>query len=228
MRYRFGLTALLFVVTPALAKDCIDRYVAQARAVSARLDRTLSTPLAGLSIAKAAARLKAMGEADQAVLTPLLEGAAKCKRDLNDPSLRQRFGASVRHVRETNLAAFRAFFQKSGWPSIDRYGEDADQAAFLIVQHADDDVAFQQAMLAAIGPLAEAGKTAPSQYALLYDRVQVNQGRPQRFGTQGDCQQGQWKPNPVDAPQDLDALRVRYRLPPMAEYAASNTAMYCR
>jgi hypothetical protein len=94
-------------------------------------------------------------------------------------------------------------------------------AAWLLVQHADRDVAFQTEMLRILEPLVPARETAQSNYAYLHDRVAVNSGRPQRYGTQGRCTAaGVWEPREVEQPEQLDERRAAVGLGPEADYIA--------
>src|SRR5690606_36754785 len=108
-----------------------------------------------------------------------------------------------------------------GWFTISKYGADADFAAWLLVQHADRDVPFQTEMLRILEPLVPAKETGQINYAYLHDRVAVNSGRPQRYGTQGRCTAaGVWEPREVEEPETLDERRAAVGLPPEADYIA--------
>jgi hypothetical protein len=110
---------------------------------------------------------------------------------------------------------------QGGWFTVSKYGADADFAAWLLVQHADLDVPFQTEMLGILEPLVPARETSQSNYAYLYDRVAVNSGRPQRYGTQGRCTAaGVWEPREVEQPETLDERRAAVGLPPEADYIA--------
>ena len=65
------------------------------------------------------------------------------------------------------------------------------------------------------------GQTRPKSVAYLYDRVANAEGRPQKFGTQGNCQpDGTWAPYPIEDPDEVDARRKAVGLNPLAEYIA--------
>jgi hypothetical protein len=109
-----------------------------------------------------------------------------------------------------------------GWFDIPTFGEAADTSAWLIAQHNDRDPAFQQRVLAILEPLAASGGTSPSNYAYLHDRVAVNTGRPQRYGTQGRCtERNVWTPREIEDRDLLDDRRVAAGIGPMADYNAS-------
>lgn len=127
-------------------------------------------------------------------------------------------------VDEGNTAWLKEQVSRNGWFTVSKYGTEADMAAFLLVQHADRDVAFQAEVLKLLEPLAAAKETNPQTFAYLYDRVAVNTQRPQRWGTQGRCNEaGVWEPREVEAPEQLDERRAAVGLPPEAEYAARFT-----
>lgn len=118
---------------------------------------------------------------------------------------------------------------RRGWFTRSRDGEAADQAAWLIVQHADADRTFQRAMLDVLEPLAETGETSPQRFALLYDRWAAGTGKPQRYGLQGRCTgPGEWEPLPLERPQEVDNLRRKAGLESTLETFRAERAKACR
>ncbi|MCC7075264.1 MAG: hypothetical protein IT383_28385 [Deltaproteobacteria bacterium] len=114
---------------------------------------------------------------------------------------------------------------KSAWITLSRYGEEAAQAAWLIAQHADNDVYFQRDVLARLEKLLPSGEVKRDNYAYLWDRVAVNEGRKQRFGTQGSCTgPGRWEPRELEDPARVDALREQFGIArgngTLAQYSA--------
>ena len=92
--------------------------------------------------------------------------------------------AHVRRIKEL-LAA------RSEWFRLSEVGRQAELAAFVIVQHADD-LALQKAALVKMELLLASGDIEKSEYAMLWDRVAIQEGRPQLYATQGtDCDGGQ-------------------------------------
>jgi hypothetical protein len=119
-----------------------------------------------------------------------------------------------------NTAWLKAGLARRGWPTISRDGKDADNQAFLLVQHADMDPVWQAQVLAQLTDLAPKGETNVKNYAYLFDRVAMKHGGPQRYGTQGRCVgPGTWRPD-EDEPGDLDARRAKVGLPTEADYIA--------
>ena len=102
-----------------------------------------------------------------------------------------------------------------GYPGTEKVGAEANEAAWLIVQHAIGRPAFQRNYLALLEQAGE--ETAPRQLAYLSDRIAVFEGRPQRYGTQFDWdEEGQLSPQPVDDPAAVDRRRAVLGLPSLA------------
>jgi hypothetical protein len=55
-------------------------------------------------------------------------------------------------------------------------------------------------------------------YAYLCDRVQIGEGKPQHWGSQVKCENGNPALSPVDDMSGLDARRKELFLQPIAEY----------
>lgn len=146
------------------------------------------------------AEILAMGESDQAAVRAAYgePGAAKPAENFLDRAHR-----------------LRALIQQHGWPTASLVGEDGARAAWVVVQHADDDVPFQRQSLTSMESAAAAGEADRRLVACLTDRVRVNSGQPQLFGTQGN--------GGARSPEDkvaIDARRRSLGLPTLDEYRA--------
>ena len=123
-----------------------------------------------------------------------------------------------------NAAWLKADIRAHGWYSISNYGADADRAAWVIVQHARHDLAFQEEVLAMLEPLWRSGETRGENYADLYDQTARLTRRPGRFGVEGDCTApGLWTPAPLEDPSATDAWRAKAGLPPLAQSIAAHS-----
>jgi hypothetical protein len=130
--------------------------------------------------------------------------------------------AHVERVK-TLLAAHESWFRMS------EVGPRAATAAFTIVQHSGD-LGLQKQVLASMEPLLAANEVDKGDYALLWDRVAVAEGRPQRYATQAsDCDGDRYvTPRDLEDPAGLDARRAAMGLEPMAEHFALMQKMYGR
>ncbi|WP_297510593.1 DUF6624 domain-containing protein [uncultured Caulobacter sp.] len=100
---------------------------------------------------------------------------------------------------------------RKGWFTIDRYGGDADRAAWLIVQHSDADLAFKRRMITLIEPLTLTGQSRKEAFPSMYDRWAAAAHEPQRFGLQGSCKsKGVWEPLPIEDPEHIDERRRKF------------------
>jgi hypothetical protein len=134
--------------------------------------------------------------------------------------------ATVAHlhaVDAANLARLRQIVQVYGWPDAAMAGSDGRSAVFLLVQHADRDVALQKEYLAWLERAFHAGRLSPEagqDVALLTDRVRTNQGRPQLYGTQVEFNGSQVIVKEIEDEPNVDQRRAALGLPPLAEYIA--------
>lgn len=117
-----------------------------------------------------------------------------------------------------HTARMREIVAQIGWPGASQVGRDAAHEAWLLVQHADHDLAFQRDCLRLMREAPE-GEVSGADLALIEDRVRVNEGRPQCYGTQFYTDEhGELVPRPIDDPARLDERRAAAGLPPFAEY----------
>lgn len=81
-----------------------------------------------------------------------------------------------------NLPWLKRVIATTGWPGISQVGPDGAEAAWLLVQHADADPAFQRHCLGLLTAAAERGDASLSNVAYLTDRVLLAEGKPQEYG----------------------------------------------
>ena len=95
------------------------------------------------------------------------------------------------------------------WPGRTLVGEEAAQAAWLLAQHADQDPIRQRAFLDALRAAVGDGEAPAAHLAYLEDRVRVNAGQSQLYGTQFTITDGTLGPHPIEDPGRLDERRVQ-------------------
>ncbi|MGB0908273.1 MAG: DUF6624 domain-containing protein [Maricaulaceae bacterium] len=134
--------------------------------------------------------------------------------------------ARIIKIDEFNTSELRKMLVGRGWFRDDLDGKGAAQNAWLIAQHADRNPEFQIEALGLIEKSFDAPGVSKSNYAYLYDRVQMqfeddksSNERLQRYGTQGRCTgTGTWEPFPVEAPNRIDEIRAEVGLGTIADY----------
>ncbi len=118
------------------------------------------------------------------------------------------FGPRWQKIDSSNTLALKELLKTYAWIKISEFGVEADDNAWLLVQHADLDVPFQKQVLSILEKLYPIGETNPRNYAYLYDRVARAENRPQRFGTQGQCvSPGHWEPFTSEDPGTVEQRR---------------------
>jgi hypothetical protein len=129
----------------------------------------------------------------------------------NDPEL-------WKEVDSNNTALLKQIIEKIGWPTILKVGQEASEDAWLIAQHADLDVSFQKQCLELMKKESD-GEVPETDIAYLYDRICVNEGRSQFYGTQFTTNEhGAYGPRPIEDPETVDERRKAIGLEPLAEY----------
>lgn len=142
------------------------------------------------------------------------------KRDLKDRFFmdqQPRLKPGARDVDLDNQAWLQSIMEHQGWPRRSIFGEDA-QTAWLIAQHSDNDTELQQQALEMLMQVVKKGEAPAKEGAYLTDRVRVNQGQPQIYGTQVHRIDGKVVLYEVEDPEHLDERRKSVGLGPEAEY----------
>jgi hypothetical protein len=134
-----------------------------------------------------ARQLVAMAQADQE--------ARLAWRD--DPDRAER----LERLDRLHTERLRQIVDRFGWPARQTAGEAGSQAAWLLVQHADHDPAFQRRCLELLEGAAGRGEADHRHAAFLTDRVLIHEGKPQRFGTQLRMEDGRLAPHPGGGPR---------------------------
>ncbi|WP_375243172.1 DUF6624 domain-containing protein [Sphingomonas parapaucimobilis] len=127
-----------------------------------------------------------------------------------------------------NAERLKQIVAKQGWPKRSEVGDDAAGEAWLLVQHADADPAFQLTVLRAMEPLLTNGDMSKTDYAYLYDRVMLKITGKQRYGTQAMCDNGKRVSQPLEDEKRVDRLRAEVGLAPVAEYLGGMDKRYGR
>ena len=114
----------------------------------------------------------------------------------------------------SNTRRLKQIIAQHGWPGRTVVGPIGGQAAWLLVQHADHDLAFQQRCLPLLEQAVQDQEASTSMWAYLTDRVRVKEGRPQVYGTQLD---GMLQVLPMEEETRVDERRAEVGLLPLAE-----------
>jgi hypothetical protein len=119
------------------------------------------------------------------------------------------------HVK--NAARLTELIAQHGWPTEEIVGKDGAEAAWFIAQHAIGEPEFQRTALKLVQAGAAEGKIPAWHAAYLEDRIAMQEGRPQRFGTQwmDDPRDGLIRPWKLADPEQVNRLRASVGLDPL-------------
>lgn len=117
-----------------------------------------------------------------------------------------------------NTEWLKKIVAEQGWPTISKVGARAANDAWLLVQHADADPAFQLQALRLMEPLVPKGEVSKPNYAYLYDRVMLKLNGKQRYATQMTCEKGNRVPLPLEDETAIRQLRSDMELNALADY----------
>ncbi|XLS29878.1 DUF6624 domain-containing protein [Flavobacteriaceae bacterium M23B6Z8] len=93
-------------------------------------------------------------------------------------------GQRQKQTFKRNCKVCKDIFDQYSFPGINLVGEVSSFNFWLLVQHCDHDVVFQQNVLKVMKTEICKGNVDKKNYAFLYDRVMVNLGKKQKYGTQ--------------------------------------------
>ena len=118
-------------------------------------------------------------------------------------------------------------FEKFGYPGYSLVGEKGSQNFWLMVQHCDSDPAFQSRVLEKLKIEVDNKNADGSNYGLLTDRVKINTGEKQVYGTQVSYNsQGQAYPKNLADSVNVNKRRAEVGLEPIEEYLNLMTQMH--
>lgn len=160
-------------------------------------------------------QLLAMRNEDQSIRILVLEAR---KRFGSDSPVAQQAHARMKQIDRVNAERIRRILDAHGWPDKEEVGEEAAETAFLCIQHLDD-AQVQQTYLPMLQQAVETGTATGWHLAFLVDRIRMNQGERQVYGTQTVSRNGKLDyVVPLETPEAVDSLPRSVALEPMNDY----------
>lgn len=126
----------------------------------------------------------------------------------------------------TNEAGAKLIIAKYGFPGYSLVGESGSSKFWAIVQHCDDDIAFQQKVLVLMKKEVGRSNASGENYAYLKDRVLINLKQKQLYGTQGitNPKTKKWAPLPIKDAAHVETRRKTMGMMPLKQYIAETNA----
>jgi len=126
-----------------------------------------------------------------------------------------------------NTEHLKSILAIHGWINISKFGKESDHQAWLLVQHADHDRVFQEKSLFTVEKLLQIGETNKTNYAYLYDRVAINSGKKQRYGTQVNIENDSRELLPYEGTlEKVNERRHEVGLEPVEHYLEKIKSVY--
>ncbi|HBE40395.1 MAG TPA: hypothetical protein DDW27_04190 [Bacteroidales bacterium] len=120
---------------------------------------------------------------------------------------------------EKNLSELQARIDSEGWPEISQVGRQAASAAFYVIQHSN--AKTQEKYVKLFEAACRNNEGNWQQYALMFDRMRMNQNKPQRYGTHAYLDPGKGRTDelyPLEDETRVDEWRKEIGLEPLKDY----------
>jgi hypothetical protein len=120
----------------------------------------------------------------------------------------------------THRKILEKILEKNGYPGYDQVGQKGADNFWVMVQHSDKDPDFQQKVLTAMKAEVDKGNASAKDYGYLIDRVKLNTGKKQVYGTQvtytaNTCQA---IPRPLEDSLTVNDRRKQFGMEPIEVY----------
>lgn len=149
-----------------------------------------------------------------------LEAADLALREklIREGRLSEGYDEEMKALHDQHAELLSEIIDDIGYPTIEKVGEAASSAAWLIIQHAIGKPWFMRKGRRLLENAVADNKANPLHLAYLDDRIAVNEGHLQRYGTQFDWDEnGELSPNPLDDLAKVNARRKALGLNTVAE-----------
>jgi VWFA-related protein len=130
----------------------------------------------------------------------------------------------VRTAQDNNAARLCQILKQYGWPTTSLVGKDGAEAAFQMLRNSVPQLKVD--MLPVIVAATSVGEISRPSFASYVDRLRLDAGLKQLFGTQATPINGFLVLFPIEAEAQVDSRRKEYELPPLAEYLRFLQARY--
>ncbi|WP_052911702.1 DUF6624 domain-containing protein [Riemerella anatipestifer] len=140
-------------------------------------------------------------------------------RKLEDSTITKKINSKLKDIDKESAKIVSEIIDKFGWLGSDEIGSEANQTLFLGIQHIDD-LVVQNKYLPVLKEAVKNGKAEPWHLAFLTDRILMNQGKKQIYGTQTIISRNPENSYvvPIQNPEKVNDLRKEIGLEPLNEY----------
>lgn len=119
------------------------------------------------------------------------------------------YNREMEAVHNTNAEILNNIIDRIGYPTVDKVGKEANEAAWLVIQHSIGQPEFMKKCAVLLEKGIAENRADAKQLAYLTDRIAVFEGRKQLYGTNFDWDENrEMNPYPFD---DLEKVNQRRR-----------------
>lgn len=147
------------------------------------------------------------------------------RKEYIDSGMSEELQRQLKQLDQSHTVKLKAIIHTYGWPGIKIVGEDGSEAMWLLVQHTPDKN-FQKAALEKLRIAVMKKDASPVNLAYLEDRVLMNEGKMQIYGTQWVEKDGKHYLYPVENFGLLNIRRFGLGLGSIEEYRKSYMELY--
>lgn len=125
---------------------------------------------------------------------------------------------AFKKVIQTNFPLVKKILDTYGFPGYDLVGKESSTNYWLLVQHSDFDLPFQKRALKLMEIQVNNNNASGNNYAYLIDRININEGKKQIYGTQIQMTNDGYQPKPVIDSLNVDVRRKKVGLMNLSDY----------
>lgn len=118
------------------------------------------------------------------------------------------YNEEMQELHDKNAKILNDIIDTIGYPTIDKVGEEASKAAWLVIQHSIGQPHFMKKCSALLEQAVKENKADPKNLAYLTDRIAVYEEKHQCYGTQFDWDEnGRLSPYPIKDSANVNQRR---------------------
>ncbi len=202
-------TIIRFVLTALMVSVALVPLFAQSKCLSpdeakAMLAHMNSAPRATFNKKLRDELLQLAGKSEKLIYNSIEENRA------NSDSQKR-----IAEARQQNNSRLCQILKESGWPTSALVGKEGVGATLYLVRNSKQ-LDLQTALLPVIIAAVKKGELEKAEVARLVDRMRVDAGMKQLFGTQVKAMNGFLVLTPIEAEAQVDDRRKQFGLPPLA------------
>lgn len=115
--------------------------------------------------------------------------------------LSEGYNEEMKELHDRNAKTLNKIIDAAGYPTIEKVGKEANEAAWLIIQHSIGQPEFMKKCAKQLEIAVNQNKADPKNLAYLIDRIAVFEDKPQLYGTQFD-----WNENGILNSNKFDSI----------------------